>query len=43
MTDKSANRMWGGRFKALPAEIMEEIAALDAESIGVLAGIEALL
>ncbi len=25
MTDKSANRMWGGRFKALPAEIMEEI------------------
>ncbi len=27
MTDKSANRMWGGRFKALPAEIMEEINA----------------
>ena len=27
MTDKSANRMWGGRFKALPAEIMEEISA----------------
>ena len=25
MTHKSANRMWGGRFKALPAEIMEEI------------------
>jgi argininosuccinate lyase len=25
VTDKSANRMWGGRFKALPAEIMEEI------------------
>ena len=27
MTDESANRMWGGRFKALPAEIMEEINA----------------
>jgi len=27
VTDKSANRMWGGRFKALPAEIMEEINA----------------
>lgn len=27
MTDKSANRMWGGRFKASPAEIMEEINA----------------
>lgn len=27
MTKKSANRMWGGRFKALPAEIMEEINA----------------
>lgn len=27
MTDKFANRMWGGRFNALPAEIMEEINA----------------
>jgi len=27
VTDESANRMWGGRFKALPAEIMEEINA----------------
>jgi len=25
VTDKPANRMWGGRFKASPAEIMEEI------------------
>ena len=27
MTDKPANRMWGGRFSASPAEIMEEINA----------------
>ncbi|MGE0023895.1 MAG: argininosuccinate lyase [Hyphomicrobium sp.] len=27
MTDKSANAMWGGRFAASPAEIMEEINA----------------
>jgi argininosuccinate lyase len=27
VTDKPANRMWGGRFKASPAEIMEEINA----------------
>ena len=27
MTDKSVNRMWGGRFAASPAEIMEEINA----------------
>ena len=27
MTDKPANRMWGGRFAASPAEIMEEINA----------------
>ena len=27
MTDKPANRMWGGRFMASPAEIMEEINA----------------
>ena len=27
MTDKPANRMWGGRFTASPAEIMEEINA----------------
>jgi len=27
VTDKFANRMWGGRFNALPAEIMEEINA----------------
>ncbi len=27
MTDKPANRMWGGRFLASPAEIMEEINA----------------
>ena len=27
MTDKSANKMWGGRFSASPAEIMEEINA----------------
>ena len=26
-TDKPANRMWGGRFKASPAEIMEQINA----------------
>ena len=25
MTEKSANKMWGGRFAAAPAEIMEEI------------------
>ncbi len=25
MTEKSANKMWGGRFAASPAEIMEEI------------------
>ena len=25
MTDKKANKMWGGRFAASPAEIMEEI------------------
>ena len=27
MTEKSANKMWGGRFAASPAEIMEEINA----------------
>ena len=27
MTDKSANKMWGGRFSMSPAEIMEEINA----------------
>src|SRR5262249_54646341 len=27
VTDKPANRMWGGRFEASPAEIMEEINA----------------
>lgn len=27
MTDKSANKMWGGRFTMSPAEIMEEINA----------------
>jgi argininosuccinate lyase len=27
VTDKPANRMWGGRFSASPAEIMEEINA----------------
>jgi argininosuccinate lyase len=27
VTDKSVNRMWGGRFAASPAEIMEEINA----------------
>ncbi|WBT38680.1 MULTISPECIES: argininosuccinate lyase [Hyphomicrobium] len=27
MTDKNANKMWGGRFAASPAEIMEEINA----------------
>ncbi len=27
MTDKSANKMWGGRFKASPSQIMEEINA----------------
>ena len=27
MTDKPANKMWGGRFVASPAEIMEEINA----------------
>ena len=27
MTDKPANNMWGGRFQASPAEIMEEINA----------------
>ena len=27
MTDKSANKMWGGRFALSPAEIMEEINA----------------
>jgi len=27
MSDKSANKMWGGRFDAPPAEIMEEINA----------------
>ena len=27
MTDKPANKMWGGRFAASPAEIMEEINA----------------
>ena len=27
MTDKTANRMWGGRFAMSPAEIMEEINA----------------
>jgi len=27
VTDKSANKMWGGRFKASPSEIMEEINA----------------
>ena len=27
MTDKSANKMWGGRFSLSPAEIMEEINA----------------
>jgi argininosuccinate lyase len=27
VTDKSSNRMWGGRFAASPAEIMEEINA----------------
>jgi len=27
LTDKSANKMWGGRFSASPAEIMEEINA----------------
>lgn len=27
MTDKSANKMWGGRFDASPAEIMQEINA----------------
>jgi argininosuccinate lyase len=27
VTDKSANKMWGGRFKASPAEVMEEINA----------------
>ena len=27
MTDKSANKMWGGRFKMSPAEVMQEINA----------------
>ena len=27
MTEKSANKMWGGRFAASPAEVMEEINA----------------
>ena len=27
MTDRSANKMWGGRFSMSPAEIMEEINA----------------
>ena len=27
MTDKSANKMWGGRFTMSPAEIMEEFKA----------------
>jgi argininosuccinate lyase len=27
VTDKSANKMWGGRFKASPARVMEEINA----------------
>ena len=27
MTDKSANKMWGGRFASSPAAIMEEINA----------------
>ena len=27
MTDKSANKMWGGRFAMSPAEIMQEINA----------------
>ena len=27
MTDKTANKMWGGRFTMSPAEIMEEINA----------------
>ena len=27
MTDKTANKMWGGRFTMSPAEIMQEINA----------------
>ena len=27
MTDKTANKMWGGRFSMSPAEVMEEINA----------------
>ena len=38
MTDKSANKMWGGRFKMSPAEVMQEINA----SVGVRQGPGAL-